>query len=27
MVAPNPFVEMYWETNFDWVIKHDGSRS
>lgn len=27
MVAPNPFVEMYWETNFDWVTKHDGSRS
>jgi hypothetical protein len=21
MVAPNPFVEMYWETHFDWVIK------
>jgi hypothetical protein len=22
MVAPNPFVEMYWETHFEWVIKH-----
>ena len=21
MVAPNPFVEMYWETHFDWVTK------
>ena len=27
MEAPNPFVEMYWETHFDWVTKHDGSRS
>ena len=22
IVAPNPFVEQYWETYFDWVIKH-----
>jgi hypothetical protein len=21
MVAPNPFVEMYWETHFDWVSR------
>ena len=21
MIAPNPFVEMYWETHFDWVTK------
>jgi hypothetical protein len=22
MIAPNPFVEQYWETHFEWVIKH-----
>ena len=24
LVAPNAFVEQYWQTHFDWVMKNDG---
>lgn len=24
MIAPNSFVEQYWETNFDWIVKQRG---